>query len=120
MSLKTCLYTCPCKYQDAWHILVDEHLHSGWIYPSSSNITSLAFLIAKADCTALLCWVNDYCKLNKHTTPDAFPLPCCDKILKGCTQGKVWATLDMTNASFQTLMHLNDIHLTAITLGLYK
>ena len=66
-------------------------------------------------------WVNDYQMLNTNTVLDAHPLPHVD-ILSNCTKGKVWSKLDMTNSFFQTLVHPDDIHLTAVTtpFGLYK
>lgn len=121
-AFKTRSYSCPRKYRDAWQILVNEHLQAGRIRPSSSSIASPAFLISKADKQALPRWVNDYRELNKRTIADVFPLPRCDEILKDCARGRLWATLDMTNAFFQTPMHPDDVHLTAVTtpIGLYE
>jgi len=50
------------------------------------------------------------------------PLPQIDDILNNCVKGKIWATIDMTNSFFQTQMHPDHIHFTAVTtlLGLYK
>jgi len=37
-------------------------------------------------------------------------------------KGKIWATIDMTDSFFQTKVHPDDIHLTAVTtpFGLYE
>jgi hypothetical protein len=37
-------------------------------------------------------------------------------------KGKIWSKMDMTNSFFQTCVHPDDIHLTAVTtpLGLYE
>jgi Reverse transcriptase (RNA-dependent DNA polymerase)/RNase H-like domain found in reverse transcriptase len=53
---------------------------------------------------------------------DSHPLPRIDDILANCAKGKVWSVIDMTNSFFQTRVHLDDIHLTAVTtpLGLYE
>ena len=67
-------------------------------------------------------WVNDYRALNANTVLDSHPLPRIDDILNDCAKGKIWSKMDMTNSFFQTRVHPDDIHLTAVTtpLGLYE
>ena len=50
------------------------------------------------------------------------PLSCVDNILMDCGKGMIWSKLDMTNSFFQTLVHPDDIPLTAVTtpFGLYE
>jgi hypothetical protein len=60
-------------------------------------------------------WVNDYRQLNKNMVMDAHPLPRIDDILADCGKGKIWSKIDMTNSFFQTLVHPDDRHLTAVT-----
>jgi len=45
-----------------------------------------------------------------------------DDILANCAKGKIWSKLDMTNSFFQTWVHPDNVHLTAVTtpFGLYK
>lgn len=76
----------------------------------------------KADPTALPRWVNDYQQLNKNTISDKYPLLWVDNILADCAKGKIWGTIDMTNAFFQTKMKPSDIPLTAVStpFGMYK
>jgi hypothetical protein len=93
-------YSCPRKYRDAWKTLIEDHLSAGRIRPSSSASASPAFIIPKADPDALPRWVNDYRQLNKNTVPDSYPLPRIDDILADCGKGKIWGTIDMTNAFF--------------------
>ena len=121
-SVKTRLYTTPRKYREAWVILIKQHLDAGRIRPSNSAHASLAFLAPKSDATVLPRWVNDYRILNTNTIFDAHPLPRVDNILADCAKGKIWSKIDMTNSSFQTWVHPDDVHLTAVTtpLGLYK
>ena len=57
----------------------------------------------------------DYRQLNANTVPDNFALPHVDDILADCAKGKIWATIDMTDSFFQTRMHPDDIHKTAVT-----
>ena len=120
--IKNRSYSSPRKFADAWSALIDDHLRAGRIRPSESSFASPAFLIPKADPTALPRWVNDYRQLNANTVTDSHPLPRIDDILNDCAKGSIWSTIDMTNAFFQTRMHPSDVHLTAVNtpLGLYE
>jgi hypothetical protein len=53
---------------------------------------------------------------------DSHPLPRVDEILNDCAKGKFFSTIDMTNSFFQTRMHPDHIHLTAVStpFGLYE
>ncbi|PSR72228.1 hypothetical protein PHLCEN_2v11903, partial [Hermanssonia centrifuga] len=115
-------YECPKKYREAWKTLLQQHLAAGQIRPSSSPHASPAFLIPKADRVVLPRWVNDYRKLNANTIPDVHPLPSIAEILSDCGKGQYFAKIDMTNSFFQTLVHPDDIPLTAVTtpFGLYE
>ena len=83
---------------------------------------SPCFLIPKADPTADPRWVNDYRLLNDNTIPDVHPLPSINEILSNCGKGRIWGKIDMTNSFFQTRVHPDDIHYTAVTTpyGLYE
>ena len=115
-------YPSPRKWKDAWYVLLQQHLDAGRIRPSQAPTGSGAFIIPKADPTVLPRWVNDYRQLNANTVTDSFPIPRIDDILSDCAKGKIWATIDMTNSFFQTRMHPDDIHLTAVNTpwGLYE
>jgi len=121
-TIKNRSYSTPRKFADSWSVLINDHLKAGRIRPSESSFASPAFLIPKSDPTALPCWVNDYRQLNANTISDSHPLPRVDDILNDCAKGHIWSTIDMTNAFFQTQMHPNDVHLTAVNtpLGLYE
>jgi hypothetical protein len=120
--VKTRSYTTPRKYREAWAILIKQHLDAGRIRPSNSEHASPAFLVPKSDAAVLPRWVNDYRILNTNTILDAHPLPRVDDILADCAKGKIWSKIDMTNSFFQTWVHPDDVHLTAVTtpLGLYE
>ncbi|THH06299.1 hypothetical protein EW146_g9654 [Bondarzewia mesenterica] len=122
MTIARRSYSCPRKYREAWSTLLDQHLAAGRIRPSSSEYCSPSFVIPKADPTVLPCWVNDYRIINANTVPDNHPLPRVDDILADCAKGKIWGKMDMTNSFFQTRVHPDDIHLTAVTtpFGLYE
>jgi len=115
-------YQCPRKYREAFKTLISQHLEAGRIRPSSSQFASPCFIIPKADPTVLPRWVNDFRELNAITVVDSHPLPRTDDILNDCAKGRVWSTIDMTNSFFQTLMHPDDVHLTAVNtpFGLYE
>ena len=121
-SIKSRNYPCPRKYKAAWGTLIEQHLAAGIIRPSSSSHASRAFIISKADTDVLPRWVNDYRQLNDNTITDSHPLPRIDDILNDCAKGKIWATLDITNSFFQTRMHPDDVHLTAVStpFGLFE
>ncbi len=93
-------YSCPRKYREAWHVLLQQHLEAGQIQPLSSQFASPAFIIPKADLKVLPCWVNDYRELNANTIPDNHPLPHVDNILADLAKGKIWGKIDMTNSFF--------------------
>lgn len=121
-KISTRTYQCPRKYRDAFKTLIQQHLDSGRIQPSSSPHASPAFIIPKADPTALPRWVNDYRHLNANTVTDSHPLPRVDDILNDCAKGKIWAKLDMTNSFFQTRMDPAHVPLTAVStpFGLFE
>ena len=121
-QIKTRNYPCPQKWKEAWHTLLQQHLDTGRIRPSSAAAGSGTFIIPKADPTALPRWVNNYQQLNMNTITDCFPIPQVNEILADCTTGKYFATIDMMNSFFQTRMQDEDIELTAVNTpwGLYK
>jgi hypothetical protein len=107
-------YGCPCKYQEAWSILIQQHLDARHIWPSTLPYASPAFIVPKADPTVLPHWVNNYQKINANTISDKYPLPQVDDILADCAKGKIWGKIDMTNSFFQTQMHPDDIKYSAV------
>ena len=121
-TITTRTYSSPRKYREAWKTLLQSHEDAGRIRPSNSEHASPSFLIPKSDPTVLPRWVNDYRVLNSNTVLDSYPLPRVDDILADCAKGRIWSRLDMTNSFFQTRVHPDDVHLTAITtpFGLYE
>ncbi len=112
-------YAAPKKYYEPWKRVLDQHLAAGRIRPSSSSYSSPAFCIPKfrdgvPDLTLDPRWVNDYRILNANTIRDNFPLPRIDDILADCGKGTYFGKMDMTNSFFQTRVHPDDIHLTAV------
>ena len=108
-------YTCPRQYREAFKMLIDQRLESGFIRPSSSPYASPSFIIPKADKTVLPRRVCDFRELNANTIPDNWTMPRVDEILTDCARGKIWATIDMTDSFFQMRVHPNDIHRTTVS-----
>ena len=108
-------YDVPRQFRENFAKLIQLRLDSGFIRPSSSAFASPSFIIPKADKSALPRWVCDYRQLNANTVPDNFTLPRVDDILADCAKGKIWGIIDMTDSFFQTRMHPDDIHKTAVT-----
>jgi hypothetical protein len=104
-----------------------KNLLAGRIRESSSEYASPAFCVpkykdGKPNLDVPPRWVNDYRELNQNTVHDNFPLPRVDEILADCGRGKIFGKIDMTNSFFQTRVHPDDIHLTAVRTpwGLYE
>ena len=121
-KISTRSYSCPRQYKEAFAILIQQRIDSGFIRPSSSHFVSPSFCVPKKDPKALPRWVCDYRQLNSNTVPDNYPLPRIDDILADCGKGKIWGTIDMTDSFFQTRIHPDDIHKTAVStpLGAYE
>lgn len=120
-------YTSAKKHNQQHRELLDLHLAAGRLRPSSSEHASPCFVIPKfkngvPDTSVLGRWINDYRELNLNTVRDSYPLPKVSDILSDCGKGKIFSKLDMTNAFFQTKVHPDDIHLTAVRTpwGLYE
>ena len=67
-TIKSHNYPCPCKYKEAWHTLIQQHLKNGVIQHSFSSFASPAFIIPKADPNVLPHWVNGFRQLNENTS----------------------------------------------------
>ena len=121
-SIMMRLYSMLCKYKEAWASLIQAHLDAGHIQPLNSAHASPAFMVPKMDPLEVPHWVNNYHILNSNAILDAHPLPCVNGIPVDCGKGRVWSKLDMTNSFFQTLIHPDDVPLTAVStpFGLYE
>ena len=115
-------YTIPKHWSKAMDDIVNPRLSQGFIRPSTSQFASPSFLVSKSDPKALPHWVCDYQHINKNTIPDHYLMPKVNEILSHCACGKFFCKIDLKDSYFQTWMHLNDIHKTAVSTprGLYK
>ncbi|KAJ3572578.1 hypothetical protein NP233_g2990 [Leucocoprinus birnbaumii] len=57
-TMATRTYSCPRKFREAWKTLIQQHLDAGRIQESSAPMASPAFIIPKADPTALPRWTE--------------------------------------------------------------
>ncbi|KAJ2913860.1 hypothetical protein MD484_g6573, partial [Candolleomyces efflorescens] len=114
LQLDSRAYPSPRKYREAWTRLIDEHVKAGRLVPSSSQHSSPAFLVPKADPAADPRLVVDYRKLNANVVPDVYPLPSINEIFSDCGKARFWCKFDMTNSFFQTRVHPDDRHLFAM------
>lgn len=71
-------------------------------------------IVPKKDLTELPRWVCDYRTLNSLTVRDQSPLPKVDEAVRMVAQGKIFSSLDQTNAFFRTRMREDYIPLTAV------
>jgi hypothetical protein len=115
-------YTIPKHWGKAMDEIINLRLSQGFIRPSSSQFASPSFLVPKSDPKALPRWVCDYRRINENTVPDNYPMPKVSEILSDCARGKFFCKIDLKDSYFQTRMHPDDIHKTAVSTprGLYE
>ena len=115
-------YTIPKHWTKAMDEIINLRLSQGFIRPSSSQFASPSFLVPKSDPKVLPRWVCDYRRINENTVPDNYPMPKVSEILSDCARGKFFCKIDLKDSYFQTRMHPDDIHKTAVSTprGLYE
>ena len=72
---------------------VDEHLKKGYIRPSKSPQTSPVFFVGKKDRGKRM--VMDYCKLNKQTVKNNYPLPLITDLVDSMGNKRVFTKMDL-------------------------
>lgn len=106
------MFSSPRKWQEAWKRDLERALDNGRLRPSTSPYASACFVIPKKN--GKLRWVNDYRILNANTVKDRTPVPDVDQILYAAADAQFWASIDCSDAFWQTPMHEDDIEKTAI------
>jgi len=72
---------------------VDEHLKKGYIRPSKLPQTSLVFFVGKNDRGKHM--VMDYCRLNKQTVKNNYPLPLITDLIDSMGNKRVFTKIDL-------------------------
>ena len=100
--------------------LLEDLLSKGVISESDSPWASPIVLVDKKDGSSRLC--VDYRKLNKMTTPDAYPLPRIDDTLDSLQGCKLFSTMDLASGYFQLELEEVDREKSAFAtpIGLYQ
>ena len=107
-------FPVPYKMLKPFKELLDKHLRSGRLIPSSSPYASPVFLKPKKDRTASPRWLNDYRELNKRTIRDATCAPRIDDVLRRAYSGRYKGIIDLSDAFSQTRMDPDSQKYTAI------
>jgi len=72
---------------------VDKHLKKGYIQPSKSKQTSPVFFVGKKDRGKYM--VMDYCKLNRQTVKNNYPLPLITELVDNMGSKQVFTKMDL-------------------------
>ncbi len=90
----------PCKTypllpvkQVELNVFLDENLAKGYIRPSKSPMASPFFFVEKKD--RKLCPVQDYCKLNKGTIKNQYPLPLIPEVINKLKGTRIFSKIDL-------------------------
>lgn len=100
---------------------IDKLIRKGYIEPSNSPYSFPITLAKKKNGSWRLCM--DFRQLNKHSVPDAYPLPRINSILDRLREAKYISCLDLENGYWQIPMEENSRKFTAFTVpgrGLFQ
>ena len=79
--------------QEELQRFLEENLAKGYIRPSKSPLSSPVFFIKKED--GKLRFVQDYRKLNSHTSKSRYPLPLISEIMHMLCKATWFTKLDV-------------------------
>ena len=71
---------------------IQDHLRKGYIRPSKSPQTSPVFFVEKKDGGKHM--IMDYCKLNKQTVKNNYPLPLITDLVDAMGNKKLFTKID--------------------------
>ncbi len=110
----------PITKQDVEKAEVQKMLDKGVIEPCQSSWASPVVLVTEKDGSTRFC--VDYCKVNKVTRKDAYPLPRIDDTLDALRGSQYFSTLDLYSSYWQVKMDQKDIDKTAFVTkqGLFR
>jgi len=90
---KAKVYLLPRNERDEIQKFVDEHLKKGYIRPSKSEQMSPVFFVGKKDGEKRM--VIDYCKLNRQTVKNNYPLPLITELVDNMGSKWVFTKIDL-------------------------
>ena len=99
LTMKSKPYQLPIKVIEPMKNKVRELIRQEIIEPSTSNFSSPAFPILKADGSLRI--VNNFIELNKVSEVDQFPLPVPENIILKLKENTVYSTLDLSQGFYQ-------------------
>ncbi|XP_078240057.1 uncharacterized protein LOC144586137 [Pogona vitticeps] len=113
-------YRVTGPYRDKVLKELDEMLRENIIVPSSSPWSSPIVLVDKPDGSIRFC--VDYRKLNRVTTPDAYPMPRLDNLIETIGGCRFISSLDLVKGYWQLRIDPRDQEKTAFCspFGLYE
>ncbi|XP_078246503.1 uncharacterized protein LOC144588161 [Pogona vitticeps] len=113
-------YRVTGPYRDKVRKELDEMLRENIIVPSSSPWSSPIVLVDKPDGSIRFC--VDYRKLNRVTTPDAYPMPRLDNLIETIGGCQFISSLDLVKGYWQLRIDPRDQEKTAFCspFGLYE
>jgi len=90
---KAKVYSLSRNKREEVQKFVEEHLKKGYIRPSKSQQTSLVFFVGKKDGGKQM--VMDYCRLNKQTVKNNYPLPLITELVDNMGSRQVFTKMDL-------------------------
>jgi len=90
---KAKVYPLSRNERDEVQGFVEEHLKKGYIRPSKSQQTSPVFFVEKKNGGKQM--VMDYCRLNKQTVKNNYPLPLITELVDNMGSKQVFTKMDL-------------------------
>ena len=90
---KAKVYPLSRNKRDEVQEFVEEHLRKGYIRPSKLQQTSPVFFVGKKDRGKRM--VMDYCRLNKQTVKNNYPLPLITELVDNTGSKQVFTKIDL-------------------------
>jgi len=92
-SSKAKVYPLSRNERDEVQKFIEDHLRKGYIRPSKSQQTSPVFFVGKKDGGKRM--VIDYCKLNRQTVKNNYPLPLITDLVDNMGGKRVFTKMDL-------------------------
>jgi len=90
---KAKVYPLSRNKRDEVQEFVEEHLRKGYIRPSKSQQISPVFFVGKKDGGKQM--VMDYCRLNRQTVKNNYPLPLITELVDNMGSKRVFTKMDL-------------------------